>query len=114
MYIIFILSFVFTEAQTPSKHPKARAKTEPSLQTDDSMDLQPLQSSRTTWPQSDFHPMLRLPTSEQAVLIYGDTNVTTTGRKKCNLNAAKFQHRLDAAGLSSSQVDTFDVKLFAT
>ena len=79
--VMYILSFVYTEAQTPSKHPKARAKTEPFLQTDDSLDLQ---SSGTTWPQSDFHPLLRLPSAEQAVLTYGDTSVTTTGKKKCN------------------------------
>ena len=88
MYIISKLSLVYTEAQTPSKLPqpaKARAKTEPSsLRADESLDLQPSQTSGTTWPQSDFHPLLRLPTSEQAVLTCGDTNVTTTGRKKCN------------------------------
>ena len=78
MYIISKLSlvYIYTEAQTP---------TEPSsLRADVSVDLQPSQSSGTTWTQSDFHSMPRLPTSEQAVLTYRDTNVTTTGRKKYN------------------------------
>ena len=116
MYIISKISLVYSEAQTPSKllHPtKPRAKTEPSLQTDEPLDLQPSQSLGTT---SDFHPLLRLPTSEQAVQTYGDTNVTSTGRKKCNLNVVYFLHTLDAVvqiGLSSLQVDTFDVNLFA-